>query len=123
MQTRYERRRKKLWKKLPLKVFVMPHSHNDPGWLKTYDAYFSSATKKILNNAVDKLTQNENMTFAWPEISYLATWFETANDGRKTNFKELVKQGRIEIVTGGWIMTDEANVDIFGMVDQLIEGT
>ena len=46
----------------------MPHSHNDPGWLKTVEGYFATATKNILNNIVNKLTTHTNMTFIWSEV-------------------------------------------------------
>lgn len=84
----------------PLYVVVMPHSHNDPGWLFTFEEYFQRYTKNILNSAVSKLPKLPEMTFIWTEISFLALWFESATNEQKETFKSLVQAGRIEITTG-----------------------
>lgn len=103
-------------------VFIVPHSHNDPGWLKTFENYFHSSSRQIMNNMVAKLQQYKNLTFIWSEISFLNAWWEEAHPSKQRALRDLVQSGRLEITTGGWVMTDEANVHLYAMVDQLIEG-
>lgn len=63
-------------KESKLKVIVVPHSHNDPGWLETFDEYYLGQTQDILNNMLEQLTINQNMTMIWAEISYFSRWYE-----------------------------------------------
>jgi alpha-mannosidase len=103
-------------------VFVVPHSHSDPGWLKTFEGYFHSQTKHTLDLAVDKLMLYPNMTFVWNEISFLSLWWEGARSEQKSQMRQLIREGRLEILTGGWVMPDEATVNLYSLVDELIEG-
>jgi alpha-mannosidase len=63
-----------------------------------------------------------NPFFCVGQVSYLSMWWESADEGMREKLRRLVQSGRLEMTTGGWIMTDEAVVDLYSMVEQLVEG-
>ncbi len=106
----------------PLQVHVVLHSHNDPGWLRTYQDYFSGSTAHILNSVVIYLTEHPDLTFMWSEISLLSSWWTAASPPNRTRLRRLVARGQFDIVTGGWVMNDEASPTARGIYAQMEQG-
>ncbi|GBP35991.1 Alpha-mannosidase 2 [Eumeta japonica] len=106
-----------------LKVFIVPHSHNDPGWIKTFENYYKTQTKAIFTNLVEKLGEGRDRKFIWAEICYLSMWWNLdASAGDKATFQKYLNSGQVEIVTGGWVMNDEANSHWLSIIQQLTAG-
>eukprot|EP00897_Mesotaenium_endlicherianum_P009208 jgi/Mesen1/8315/ME000457S07510 len=110
------------WDVDKLRVFVVPHSHNDPGWLQTVEQYYQAQTRHILDNVVDALKNNPERRFIWEEMSYLERWWRDASPERRADFTRLARSGQLEVVGGGWVMNDEANTHFFAIIDQISEG-
>jgi alpha-mannosidase len=93
-----------------LEVFLIPHSHNDVGWLLTMDQYYDQRTHFILNNVFDLLTEDPLIKFSWAESAYLSRWL-TEYPEKKEGLKQFISEGRLEIIGGGWTQNDEASPD------------
>lgn len=110
------------WDSEKLKVFVVPHSHNDPGWKLTVEEYYDRQSRHILDTIVDTLSKDVRRKFIWEEMSYLERWWRDATDEKREAFTNLVHNGQLEIVGGGWVMNDEANSHYFAIIEQMMEG-
>ncbi|KAK3090813.1 hypothetical protein FSP39_014890 [Pinctada imbricata] len=105
-----------------LDVIILPQSHNDPGWLMPFEAYYKNKTVNILDNTVKYLTMYSKMTMIWPEVIFLDRWWREASTDSRQTLKALIESGRLEIVSGGWVSPDEATSHYYTVLDQLIEG-
>jgi hypothetical protein len=47
------------------------------------------------------------MKFIYAEMSFFERWWSQQNLRTKEQVKRLLEGGQLEIVTGGWVMTDE----------------
>ncbi|KAJ6754218.1 ALPHA-MANNOSIDASE 2X [Salix purpurea] len=110
------------WDSEKLKVFVVPHSHNDPGWKLTVDEYYDMQSRHILDTIVHTLSKDPRRKFIWEEMSYLERWWRDASVEKRESFTNLIKTGQLEIVGGGWVMNDEANSHYFAIIEQITEG-
>eukprot|EP00727_Mastigamoeba_balamuthi_P007076 m51a1_g299 putative alpha-mannosidase 2x (1188) ;mRNA; f:365928-371159 len=106
----------------PLRVFVVPWSHNEPGWKLTFSHYFTTQSSKILDNVVAALDRRPERHFVWVESAVLQRWYAQTSEANKALLRKLVRRGQFEVATGGWVMADEALSHYEALVEQLVEG-
>ncbi|XP_028162979.1 alpha-mannosidase 2-like [Ostrinia furnacalis] len=105
-----------------LNVILLPISHVDSIWKRSFEHYHNNTVSKIISNIVKKLQFYNKLTFTWNEVSHLSQWWKRTSQKSRSVLRKLVKSGRLEITTGGWVQSDEASTHLFGLVHQLIEG-
>jgi lysosomal alpha-mannosidase len=109
----------------PLTVHIVPHSHDDAGWLWTMEEYFQGTgrcpyrVKSILDNFVVSLTNNQKRTFIYVEMAFFTKWYKELDEKVKIQVKALLKEGRFEFINGGYVMHDEATTYYQHIIDQM----
>lgn len=105
-----------------IEAYLIPHSHDDPGWLRNVDEYHNEYVRYILDNTVDALLQNTSRKFIQVEVSFFARWWKEQTPARKAQVLALVERHQLEFVNGGWVMADEACPTYENLVDALTLG-
>jgi len=64
----------------------------------------------------------ENDRFIYVEVAFFNKWWVEQTDERKDLVKQLVNEGRLEFINGGWCMNDEATTHYVDIIDQMALG-
>ncbi|ENN79712.1 hypothetical protein YQE_03769, partial [Dendroctonus ponderosae] len=113
-----------------INVHIVPHTHDDVGWLKTVDQYFygsntrnqNAGVQYILNTVVDSLRKDKNRRFIYVETAFFWKWWIKQHDIVKSRVRNLVNNGQLEFISGGWSMNDEATTHYHSIIDQMTWG-
>ena len=113
-----------------LQVHLVPHTHDDVGWLKTVDEYFYGANNSIqhagvqyiLDSVIPQLSADPSKRFIYVEIAFFERWWNEQNDAMHKEVKKLVQEKRLEFINAGWCMNDEAATHYNGIIDQMTYG-
>ena len=113
-----------------LTIHLIPHSHDDVGWLKTVDDYYYGADQATqwagvqytLDTVVCDLVGNPDYKFSVVEIAFVYRWWNNANSTMRERFLALIQNKQIEIINAGWCMSDEAAPYYEDVIDQMTIG-
>ncbi|XP_055988673.1 epididymis-specific alpha-mannosidase [Sorex fumeus] len=101
-------------------VFVVPHSHMDVAWGQENMLTYAS---NVYTSVVGALMQSKKRRFIIVEQAYFRMWWDgVASKQQKRQVRRLLNRGRLEFVTGGQVMHDEAVTHMDDQILQLTEG-
>ncbi|EFC40940.1 predicted protein [Naegleria gruberi] len=103
-------------------AFIVAHSHCDLGWLETVNFYSKYNVTVIIDNVIKYLNADPQKRFIWSESGFLEMWWNNSTQTQRDAFKKLVHNKQIEIVNGGYVMTDEALPTYSAIIDQMTQG-
>lgn len=113
-----------------LNVHLVPHSHDDVGWLKTVDQYYvgsnnsirGACVQNVLDSVISALLEDENRKFIYVEIAFFQRWWRQQSPKLKAKVRDLVNSGQLEFINGGMTMHDEATPHYIDLIDQTTLG-
>ncbi|PNX83164.1 lysosomal alpha-mannosidase-like protein [Trifolium pratense] len=89
-----------------INVHLVPHSHDDVGWLKTVDQYYvgsnnsirGACVQNVLDSVISSLLEDQNRKFIYVEMAFFQRWWRQQSKAKKLKVKELVNSGQLEFM-------------------------
>ena len=113
-----------------INLHLVPHTHDDVGWLKNPDEYYVGArnniqragVQSIINSVVHELGWNPDRKFIYVEQAFFQRFWDDTDTRTADLLRQQVASGQFEFINGGYSMHDEANPSFLDMLDQTTLG-
>ncbi|XP_060519654.1 lysosomal alpha-mannosidase-like [Cylas formicarius] len=113
-----------------INVHLVPHSHDDVGWLKTVDQYYYGSqdsiqvagVQYIIDTVTEALRKDSDRRFIQVETAFFSKWYTKQSADTQAVVKQIVTDGQLEFVGGAWSMNDEATTHYQSIIDQFSWG-
>ncbi|XP_065180763.1 lysosomal alpha-mannosidase-like [Sycon ciliatum] len=107
-------------------IWVIPHTHDDVGWLSTVDQYYMNEVQWILDTGVqcmaDSPCYGTERRYTYVEMAYLYRWWNERPEPIRQRLRSIIQAGLLELNLAGWCMNDEATTFYTDVIDQMTEG-
>lgn len=108
---------------------IIPHTHDDAGWLTTFEHYFigdespfGECVECILDTIFKLLGGREERVFPYVEMSFFERWYRILTTDSQEDVKKFVRKKQLYFSNAGWVMNDEACVYYEDVIEQFILG-
>ncbi|KAF7265915.1 hypothetical protein GWI33_020660 [Rhynchophorus ferrugineus] len=111
-------------------IHLLPHSHDDVGWVKTVDQFYHGTNYKsyraavayIYDTVLTSVRRKKDRKFIYVETAFFWKWWMEQDEEDRNVLRKLVNDGQIEFIGGGWSMNDEAVTNYQSIIDQMAWG-
>ncbi|CDW79296.1 glycosyl hydrolases family 38 protein [Stylonychia lemnae] len=111
-------------------VHIIPHTHDDVGWIKTVDEFYSGSRQRdykagvrvVIDGMIQELLRDSKKRFSYVEMKFFSLWFYEQTHEMQDKVRKLVKDGQLEFLNGGWSMHDEACPHFEDMIENMMYG-